>query len=489
MAASEQTACILVVDGDPDVLTGLTAELEHRYGRDYHFLATLNARSGLGILERMGAASRPVALVIAGLGLPDMTGPEFLSRARGLHPLAKRSVLVDILDFRSSEALHRAVTLGQADSWLTKPWAPREQSVYAQVGDLLEEWGEDSGRQQVVAVHVVGERGAPRSREFCDLLDRSAIPYRFMAADSLEGDEQLRLAGCGANRLPVLVLSDSRVLVQPTKTEFVAAFGVPLQPAARLYDVAVVGGGPAGFSAAITAASEGLRTVVIEREVFGGQAATSSRIRNYPGFPRGVSGQRLALGAREQALLFGAEGGYGEATGLRLQGRDRALLMRCGRPAVASAVVIATGISYRRVGLPAVESLMGAGVFYGSALTDVPALQGEDAVVVGAGNSAGQAACHLSRFARQSDAGGARREPGEDDVRLSHWRPPDPRERDRAAADGGGGRRGRGAAGAGDAGDRRVRRPKHGASRRSLRPDRRRAADGVAGRRAGARRG
>ena len=401
MAASEQTACILVVDGDPDVLTGLTAELVHRYGSDYDFFGALNARSGLGILERLGAARRPVALVIAGLGLPDMTGPEFLSHVRGLHPLAKRSLLVDILDFRCSEALHRAVTLGQADSWLTKPWAPHEQSVYAQVGDLLEEWGEDSGRQKIMAVHVVGEWGAPSSREFRDVLERSAVPYRFIAADSPEGHEQLRLAGCGADRLAVLVLSDGRVLVQPTKTEFVAAFGLPLEPTVRQYDVAVVGGGPAGLSAAITAASEGLRTVVIEREVFGGQAATSSRIRNYPGFPRGVSGRRLALGAREQALLFGVEGVYSEATGLRLQGRDLAVLMRGGRPAVASAVVIATGISYRRLGVPAAESLMGAGVFYGSALTEAPALQGEDVVVVGAGNSAGQAACHLSRFARQ----------------------------------------------------------------------------------------
>jgi len=401
MAASEPAASILVADGDPRVVTGLIRELEHRFGRDYLFIGTLRAESGLGILERLGSVGRQVALVIAGLTLPDMPGPEFLSRARILHPLAKRTILVSFLDFESSKALHRAVTLGQADGWLMKPWGPHDPSLYAQVGNLLDERHEDTGRQQFVVLRVVGDWEAPRSHELRDLLERNAVPYRFIAAATVEGRELLRQASCGKNRLPVVVLFDGRVLVQPTSAEVAGVFGVAPQPAARLYDVAVVGAGPGGLSAAVCAASEGLRTVLIEREAVGGQAATSSCIRNYLAFPRGISGRRFTLGARQQVVLFGAEPVYGEATGLRPEGMERVVLIRGHRPAVASAVVIATGVSYRRLGVPSVEELVGAGVFYGTALTEAPALRGEDVVVVGAGNSAGQAARHLSRFARQ----------------------------------------------------------------------------------------
>lgn len=402
MAEPERSASILVVDADPGMATGLTQELQRGFGHEYQFLATLRAQSALGMLERLGAVSRPVALVIAGLSLPDMPGPEFLSRARTLHPLAKRTILASFLDLASSEALHRAVALGQADGWLMKPWARHDSSLHAQVADLLDEWHEDSGQQQFVVLSMVGNREAPHSRELRDCLDPCAIPYRFIAAESAEGHELLRRAGCGVDRLPVVVWFDGRVLVQPTRTELLGLFGVAPQPAGRLYDVAVVGVGPAGLSAGVSAASEGLRTVVFEREAFGGQAGTSSRIRNYPGFPRGIGGRRLASGAHYQARLFGVEPVYGEVTGLRPEGRERVVLLRNGSAAVARAVVIATGVSYRRLGVQAVEALVGAGVFYGTALTtEAPALRGEDVVVVGAGNSAGQAAIHLSRFARR----------------------------------------------------------------------------------------
>jgi len=252
-----------------------------------------------------------------------------------------------------------------------------------------------------VVVRLVGDWDAPRARELRDHLERSAVPYRFIRVASVEGRELLRRAGCGADRLPLVVLFDGRVLVQPTNTEVSGVFGVAAQPAARLYDVAVVGAGPGGLSAAVCAASEELRTVLIERESVGGQAGTSSCIRNYLAFPRGISGRRFTLGARQQVVLFGAQPVRGEATGLRPEGRERVVLIRGRRPAVAGAVVIATGMSYRRLGVPSVEALVGAGVFYGTALTEGPALRGEDVVVVGAGNSAGQAVRHLSRFARQ----------------------------------------------------------------------------------------
>src|SRR5499427_7487896 len=386
MAEPERSATILVVDGDPGVATGLTRELQCGFGREYQILAMLRAQSGLDILERLGAASRPVALVIAGLSLPDMPGPEFLSRARTLHPLAKRAMLVSFLDLVSSEALQGAVRLGHADGWLMKPWARHDSSLHAQVADLLDEWHEDSGRQQSVVVRMVGDWEAPRSRKLRACLDPCCIPYRFIAAESAEGHELLRQAGCGVDRLPVVVCFDGRALVQPTTAELMGLFGVAPQPAALLYDVAVVGVGPAGLSAAVSAASEGLRTVAIEREAFGGQA--------------GTSGRRVASGAHYQARLFGVEPVYAEVTGLRPVGRRRVLVLRNGTVAVARAVVIATGVSYRRLGVPAVEALVGAGVFYGSVLSEAPALRGEDAVVVGAGNSAGQGAVHLAGFAR-----------------------------------------------------------------------------------------
>jgi thioredoxin reductase (NADPH) len=393
-------ACI-IVDDDPGALTGLTRDLEHRYGGEYDLFATLNAHSGLGILERLKAAGQPVALIIADLWMPDMTGLELLSRARSLHPLANRAVLVDLLGFGHNEALDRAMTLGQADYWLTKPWEPRDRLLYPLVSELLGEWAEDSERPQFVVVRVVGERRSRRSHELRDLLDRHDVSFDFHAVDTDEGREVLRQANHGEDRLPVLVLFNGRVLVQPTNTEVIAALGYRTRPDVGRYDLAVVGGGPAGLSTALYAASEGLRTLLVEREAFGGQAGTTPRIRNYLGFPRGISGRHLARKARQQAGLFGAEKVYGEAIGLRPEGAERVVLTKAGSPTVASAVVVATGVTYRRLGVPSVEQFVGAGVFYGGARSEAPVLRGEDVYVVGGGNAAGQAADHLSRFARR----------------------------------------------------------------------------------------
>jgi thioredoxin reductase (NADPH) len=391
-------AC-LIVDDDLDVLIGLVGDLAHRYGGDYEFFAALDAAGGVGILERLRAVGRPVALVIAKLRLPDMAGPDLLSRARSLHPLAKRALLIDA-GVPTDHLLRRAMTLGQADGWLTKPWAPADQLLHPTVSEMLGEWLEDSERPRFVLLRVVGWRRSRRSHELSDVLERNNVPYEFHPVDTTKGRELLRQAGGSEDRLPVVVLADGRVLVQPADAEVAAALGVRTRPQYDRYDLAVVGAGPAGLSAAVYAASEGVRTVLIEREAFGGQAGTTARIRNYLGFPRGISGRRLARRARRQAVLFGADLLVGDATGLRPEERDRVVELRDGVKVVAGAVVIATGVSYRRLGVPAVEELVGAGVFYGAAMmTEAPALQGEDVVVVGAGNSAGQAAVHLARFA------------------------------------------------------------------------------------------
>jgi thioredoxin reductase (NADPH) len=394
----ELPVCV-VIDDDPSTLNRLTRDLGRRYGEEYAIVAAPGAQAGLETLERLRDTGRPVALIVADLQMRDMTGLEFLARARSLHPLAKRAALIDNWDFFSNEPLGRAMTLGQADSWLPKSWAPPDEFLYPVVAELLSEWREDAEHRQFVSLQVVGERWTRPSHECRELLDRNNIPYNFHAADTAEGRQLLRQADQERDRLPVVVLSDGRVLVRPTNADVVGAFGVLTRPSADRYDVAVVGAGPAGMSAAVSAASEGLQTLLIEREAFGGQAGTSARIRNYLGFPRGISGRRLARSARQQAVLFGAEMVYAQATRLRPEGADRVVLMRDDIRAVARTVVIATGVTYRRLGVPAVERFVGAGVFYGSAVSEARDLRGEDVLVVGGGNSAGQAAVHLSRFA------------------------------------------------------------------------------------------
>jgi thioredoxin reductase (NADPH) len=246
---------------------------------------------------------------------------------------------------------------------------------------------------------VVGSPQSARWHESHDLLVRNDIPHRLISADSAEGQRLLEQIGRPPSRLPIQVLVNDRVLVDPTNAEVAEELGIKTLPGPGTYDVAVVGGGPAGLSAAVYAASEGLRCAIIEREAFGGQAGTASRIRNYLGFPRGVSGVRLARYAREQAALFGAELIYGEAIDLRSKDGQHELILPGGGSLQARVVIIATGVSYRRLQVPTVERLVGAGVFYGTGLTEAPALAGESVVLVGGGNAAGQAVAHMARFA------------------------------------------------------------------------------------------
>jgi len=246
----------------------------------------------------------------------------------------------------------------------------------------------------------VGDRSSPRSFEFRDVLRRNDIPNRFVDADSDEGQRLLRELGQPADRLPVVVLQDGQILVQPKNDEVAQALGVRTGPHSNLYDLAVVGARPAGLSAAVYGASEGLRTAIVEREAFGGQAGTSSRIRNYLGFPRGVSGLRLGRHATQQAILFGADTIYGEAVSLESFDNRHRLTLRNGNRMEARSVVIATGVTYRRLGVPSVERLVGAGVFYGAAISEALAMRGEEVFIIGGGNSAGQAAVYLARFAK-----------------------------------------------------------------------------------------
>ena len=392
---------VLAVDDDGDVLAALQAALAKRYGADYDILAERSPAAALQVLERLRRQQVAVAVILADQWMPHMTGLDLLARTRALHPSARRLVLIGVWDRSANEQMSQAMTLGWLDGWVLKPWEPAEEHLYLPVSEQLTEWIRATGQPGFVAIQIVGEQWALRSHEIRDLLDRNAISYRFHPPDSEAGRQLLRESGQDGTRLPVAVLFDGRVLVDPTDAEGAAAIGVATRPEPGRYDLIVVGAGPAGLSAATYGASEGLRTLMVEPEALGGQAGSSSRIRNYLGFPFGVSGRNLGQRASAQAILFGAELVYARAAGLRPDGRDWVVTLANGSRAVGGTVLVATGAAYRRLDAPGVGELLGAGVFYGAAVSEARAMTGSQVFVVGAGNSTGQAALHLAKYAER----------------------------------------------------------------------------------------
>ena len=390
---------LLAVLSTPAMVGALRTTLVRRFGADYRILATGTPSIALAALDRLRDDGKEVALVLADPRLPGMTGIDFLACTRASHPDAKRALLTPVGEGTDDGSLHRAMALGQIDLTIATPWNSPEESLYPRVGEALAAWWR-LHRPRFERVRVVGEQWSARSHQLRDLGTRNAIPFGFYAADSEEGLRLLGDLGLDASHLPVVTFSDGRFLVDPSNAEIAEALGAATHPPPGVCDVAIIGGGPAGLAAAVYAASEGLRTVVVEPEALGGQAGTSSMIRNYLGFPRGIRGEELARRAYEQALHFGAHFVHTRAaTGLRADGRLRVVTLSDGSEIVSRAVVLATGVSYRRLGIPALERLIGAGVFYGAAPAEAQALHGEEAFVVGAGNSAGQAALHLAEFA------------------------------------------------------------------------------------------
>ena len=340
-----------------------------------------------------------MALVIAARRMQGLDGLALLLRAHELRPSAKRVLLEHRGEWTSGEPVVRAMTLGQVDYVLFRPWLPIEQFLYLPVSEFLAAW-EKSRAPSTEAIQIVGRRWAARSHELRDTLARVGIPYGFYPDDSPEGRRLLPQAGEDGSRLPVVLFRRGLVLVDPTHAELSAALGMRTSPAPGGCDVLIVGAGPAGLAAAVYAASEGFAAQVLEPAVPGGQAGTSSHIRNYLGFPYGLSGDELTQRAVQQAWLFGADLILSQsATGLRASGDDRLVRLSDGAEVAAKVVILATGVAWRRLGVPSLEALNGAGVFYGAAGSEARAMRGEDVFVVGAGNSAGQAAIHLSAYA------------------------------------------------------------------------------------------
>jgi len=389
----------MAVDDAPAALGILEQELDKRYGADYRVICEGNAEAGLQGLEQIQADGGQVALVLADQWMPTMTGVAFLTRAHRLHPTAQRALLIDWGDRSTAEPILQAATFGQIDDWVDKPSQPGDERFHQAISGFLYEWAR-LHRPRFQAVRVVGDRWSARSHELRDLLSRNSIPSGFYPVDSEEGQTLLGSVDATREQLPVVVLFDGRVLANPSNAALAEALGVRTRPAATTYDVTVIGAGPAGLAAAVYGASEGLQTVILEHEAIGGQAGTSSKIRNYLGFPRGVSGAELAQRAYEQAWMLRADFVYGQrAVGLRAAGPDRMASLSDGSEVASRAVILATGVSYRRLGVTGLEALIGAGVFYGAAASEAQAMKGQEVYVVGGANSAGQAAVHLARYA------------------------------------------------------------------------------------------
>ena len=390
---------LLVVDDEDGSLRALARELESRYGTDYQIVASPSAEDALTRLAELVALGSRVALILADQWMPGVTGTEFLARTRELEPTARRGLLISWGDRSASAPILEAVALGQIEFYLPKPaWSPDERFHRAITESLEQWWHQQGGRFE--AVTVIGDDPSARAHEIRDILARNNVPFGFIRSDSGEGRASLQRLGVRNGAGPVVALYTGAVLVDPSNVEVAEALGAAVRPADPAYDVVIVGAGPAGLAAAVYGASEGLRTALLEREAFGGQAGTSSLIRNFLGFPHGVSGIELAFRAYQQAWNFGTHLIYGNpAVSLAEEGSDYVLTLQDGTEVRSRVVIIAAGVSYRRLQAPGLESLTGAGVFYGAATVEAQAMAGRPVFVVGGGNSAGQAAVHLSKYA------------------------------------------------------------------------------------------
>jgi len=389
----------LVIAENGEVREGLSADLRRRFAADYRVLGAVSPTTALTMLTDLAHASEEVTLLIADERLTGMSAVDFFARAHELHPAAKRVLLVGRGDWSSTHPAISALALGQIDYHLYNPWRPLERILYAAISEFLAAW-EKSREPTAVVFRIVGAEQSRRSHELRDVLARGGVPYWFFDENSAEGRALLGEVGLDGSRLPVAVHYDGTALIEPSYPDIIAKLGLQTHSNVDTCDVAIVGAGPAGLAAAVYAASEGLNTLVLERAVPGGQAGTSSLIRNYLGFPRGLSGDDLTNRALEQAWLFGSHMVVSQSA-TRLTARDSARVVQTtdGSEVTARTVVLATGVSWRSLGLPALEALIGAGVFYGAAAGEARAMSDRSVYVVGAGNSAGQAAIHLAKHA------------------------------------------------------------------------------------------
>jgi thioredoxin reductase (NADPH) len=390
---------IVAVDDEPAVLAAVARDLRRRFGDRYRILRASSGPEALELLRQTRARGDAVALLVADQRMPGMSGTEYLVEARKLVPDAKRVLLTAYAD---TEAAIQAINEVALDYYLLKPWDPPEEQLFPVVEDLLTTW-EAGAALEAGGVRVVGHRFSRDSHELRDFLARNRVPARWLDVErDAEARELLAVAGVADDRLPTVLLEDGSILERPSVLELAERLGVSGQAAQEHYDLVIVGGGPAGLAAAVYGASEGLRTVMVEREAPGGQAGQSSRIENYLGFPAGLSGSDLARRGTDQARRLGAELlTIQDAVALRAEGSGRIVELSGGATLSANCVLVASGVSYRQLQVPGFDELTGAGVYYGAAITEARACADQEVVVIGGANSAGQAAVHFAGFARR----------------------------------------------------------------------------------------
>jgi thioredoxin reductase (NADPH) len=399
LTAQDETirTAIVTVDDDPSVSRAVARDLRRRYGERYRIVRAESAAAALDALRQMKLRGDLVAMILADYRMPELNGIEFLEQAMDIYPGARRVLLTAYAD---TGAAIDAINVVDLDHYLLKPWDPPEEKLYPVVDQLLDAWL-NSDHRPVPETKVVGHQWSARSSEVREFLARNQVPYRWYGSDEPEGRRLLEAAGADGRLLPVVITPDGDPLVEPTDAELASHVGLATTPSKDFYDLIVVGGGPAGLGAAVYGASEGLRTVLVERLATGGQAGQSSRIENYLGFPDGVSGAQLTDRARRQATRFGAEVlTTRDVVGLEVRGSARRVTFADGTSIDAHTVILATGVSYRRLQAPGLDELTGRGVYYGSALTEATACMGQDVYIVGGANSAGQAAVYLARHAK-----------------------------------------------------------------------------------------
>ncbi len=393
MAESVVLPVLFVVDHDQTSLDVLLSDLSGRFGNDFTVQGETSSEAALAVLRAMAAANEPVALFLV-----DDAESGFLASAHDLHPRAKRVLLVD-RDYTSTSPAVQAITLGRADYHIVRPWADDEM-MYGAMSEYLSSWTREQ-QPNFELFRIVAEERDGRVAQLRDVMTRFSMPFGFYGVETEGGRRLLDEAGLDSTRLPVVIRYDGQVMIDPSLPDLARAVGVSIKNTTDTCDLAIVGAGPAGLTAAVYAASEGLETVLLEQAISGGQAGTSPLIRNYPGFPHGVNGGVLMERTCEQAWLMGAHIVFAQqVVALEGHGGERVVRLLDGSELRARAVVIATGVEWRRLGVPELEALVGSGVFYGAAASESRAMAAQDVFIVGAGNSAGQAALHLAKHAR-----------------------------------------------------------------------------------------
>ena len=389
---------LLTVDDDPSVSRAVARDLRRRYGADYRIMRADSGEEALQALREVTLKGEPVAAILADYRMPRMNGVDFLEAAMDLVPEARRALLTAYADTNAAIA---AINVVDVDHYLLKPWEPPEEKLYPVVDELLATWRrEGEGKAVEHGIKILGHPWSAPSYEVRDFLARNLVPYRWLNVDEPKGAKLLAAAGAEARQVPIVITSDGEPLIQPSLVELANAVGLSTSPTGEFYDVVIIGGGPAGLGAGVYAASEGLRTVIVERAAAGGQAGQSSRIENYLGFPDGVAGSQLTDRARRQALRFGAELLTARSvTGLTTKGPAREVTFDDGSVLRSHAVVLATGVSYRHLEASGADDLVGRGVYYGSASTEAAGCADQHVIIVGGANSAGQAAVFFARYA------------------------------------------------------------------------------------------